>query len=265
MLDLTLLKDRPKGIITGGGFDTVFVAMKTWLVNGNLPDRDVSNLAAISSNIVFKQGYGWMPLYVTNQKQKLVEKQSDKADNDNVNKTFTGWHPGFKEHFRQFVAEYGKEKMVLLIIKAGEPYPFLIGQKDCFATLSVESDSGEKGDDDSGNKLTWNVEGPYLAPIYKGSLTMADTVIAANATTLDASKGSYFITSSNSAPTALASIANAAVGQTIVIQGGGTGANATSIANAGAFSLTAAMSLTLGSYIKLYVRGANDFVELDRG
>lgn len=264
-MDLTLLKDRPKGAIVGGGYNTVFFALKSWLADGNLPERDVTNKAVISTNIVFKAGYGWTPLYVTDQKQKLTEKQSDKADNDNVSKTFTGWHPGFKEPFRQFVSEYGKDKMVLLIFKAGEPYPFLQGQRDSFALLSVESESGEKGDDDAGNKLTWVFDGPYLSAIYKGSVTMSDTVLAANATTLDASKGSYFITSLNSAPTALASIANAAVGQTIVIQGGGTGANATSIANAGAFSLTAAMSLTLGSYIKLYVRGAGDFVELDRG
>ena len=263
-MDLTLLKDRPVGAIVGGGYNTVFFALKKWLVDGNLPERDTTNKAVISTNIVFKTGYGWTPLYVTDQKQKLVEKQADKADNDNVSKTFTGFHPGFKEPFRQFTSEYGKEKMVLLVFKAGEPYPFLLGQRDSFALLSVESDSGEKGDDDAGNKLTWQFEGPYLAAIYKGSVVTSDTVLAANATTIDASKGSFFITSSNSAATALTTITNASVGQTIIIQGGGS-TNATSIANGGAFSLTAAMSLTLGSFIKLYVRGVADFVEIDRG
>jgi hypothetical protein len=263
-MDLTLLKDRPVGAIVGGGYNTVFFALKKWLADGNLPERDTTNKAVVSSNIVFKTGFGWTPLYVTDQKQKLVEKQSDKADNDNVTKTFTGFHPGFKEAFRQFISEYGKEKMVLLVFKAGEPYPFLLGQKDSFALLSIESDSGEKGDDDAGNKLTWVFDGPYLSAIYKGTVTMSDTVIVANATTLDASKGSYFITSPNTAATALAGMSNASVGQTIVIQGGSS-TNATTIANAAPFSLTAAMTLELGAFIKLYVRGANDFVEIARG
>jgi hypothetical protein len=263
-MDLTKLKNRPLGAIVGGGFNTVYFAVDEWLVDGNLPERNTDNKAVISTDVVFKTGYGWTPLYMTTQKQKFIEKQSDKADNDNVTKTFTGFHPGFKEAFRQFVAEYGKKKLVFLVYKDGEDYPFMIGQRNNFARLSVESDSGESGDDDAGNKLTAVFDGPYLAPIYKGAFNPGETILAANATTLDASKGSYFLTAANTAATALAGITNAVVGQDIIIQGGSS-TYPTSISNSGSFHLTDDMSLTIGSYIKLRVRGASDFVELERG
>jgi len=88
--------------------------------------------------------------------------------------------------------------------------------------------------------------------------------LAPNATTADADEGWNFLTGKNTGATAITNIENAVASQTYRIEGAGGTTNATTIANAGNFSLTAAMTLTNGAWIELYYNGSK-FIELGRG
>lgn len=89
-------------------------------------------------------------------------------------------------------------------------------------------------------------------------------VIAVDDATPDVAAGTVFITSANTGATAITDLDNPVVGETYTIHGG-SDTHSTTIANSGNFALSAAMTLSLGSYIELYVRADNDYVELSRG
>lgn len=88
--------------------------------------------------------------------------------------------------------------------------------------------------------------------------------LAADATTADADNGEFFITSANTGATAITNITNATPGVVYKIQGG-SATNATTIANAGNFVLTAAITLNVGVWIELQ-KSATDgkFYEIRR-
>lgn len=261
-VDLTALNSKPTGPNTGGGWSAIYFALATDILT--MPDRDTDNKAIISDDIVFKTGKGWNPLYTTKDKTKLNEKGSGKRDNDSFTSVFTAKRPGLGESFRQFVAEHGSEELYLLIYKCNTVYPILVGRKCNPAFLDVEFDSGEAAADDNDNTLTFTSVGPYMSAIYKGAVENGQTVIAANDATPDVSVGTTFITSANSSATAITDLDNPVVGSTITILGG-SDTNSSTIADSGNFTLTAAMTLSLGSFITLFVRADNDYVELARG
>lgn len=90
-------------------------------------------------------------------------------------------------------------------------------------------------------------------------------VIADGDTTPDVSKGTKFITSSNTAACAITALDNAIYDTEYVIMGGSDNHSST-IANAGNFSLTAAMTLAAGTFIKLQKSRVDDKLwEIDRG
>ena len=90
-------------------------------------------------------------------------------------------------------------------------------------------------------------------------------VLAADATTADASQGNEFVTSANTQATALTNITNAVSGERYTITGGAAaGANATTIANAGNFFLSADITLAAGVYLTVEFTGGK-FVEIARG
>ena len=89
-------------------------------------------------------------------------------------------------------------------------------------------------------------------------------VIAADDVTPDVAAGTKFVTSANTGATAITDLDNPTVGETYTIYGG-SDTDSSSIADAGNFDLTAAMTLGVGTWIKLYCRADNDYVELDRG
>jgi hypothetical protein len=91
----------------------------------------------------------------------------------------------------------------------------------------------------------------------------AQVVIAADATSVDVSAGTNFVTSANTAATALVGITNGVIGETYRITGG-SDADSTTIADAGIFALSAAMTLGLDAYIDLYYNGEK-FIETARG
>ena len=86
---------------------------------------------------------------------------------------------------------------------------------------------------------------------------------AANATTLNATYHTSLRTGVNTAPTAITTISNVETGQYVYIRGN-KGDNPSTIADAGHFDLSAAITLTENMLIKLYKRGTNDFVEIQR-
>lgn len=75
--------------------------------------------------------------------------------------------------------------------------------------------------------------------------------------------GTKFITVANDAALAITNLDNAVVGTTYTIYGG-SATNSATIANAGNFSLTAAMTLGVGTWIQLYARADGTFVEKSR-
>lgn len=90
-----------------------------------------------------------------------------------------------------------------------------------------------------------------------------EVTLAADATTADAVDGTDFITSVNTVATAITTIANAVKGETYKITGGSS-TNASTIANAGNFTLSAAMTLNVGTWIELIYNGSK-FIETSRG
>lgn len=101
--------------------------------------------------------------------------------------------------------------------------------------------------------------------LYRTDLTAAsdEVTIAPDATTADAALGTEFITSANTVVTALTDITNAVDGERYILKGG-SDANATTIANAGNFTLSAAMTLTDGAWIEVFYNGSK-FIETSRG
>lgn len=88
--------------------------------------------------------------------------------------------------------------------------------------------------------------------------------IAADDASPDVAAGDTFITNANTAATAITTFDNAITGRVYTIFGNGS-TNASTIANAGNFVLTAAMTLSAGTWIKLEKSAVNGkFYEISR-
>jgi hypothetical protein len=93
----------------------------------------------------------------------------------------------------------------------------------------------------------------------------ATTVLAFDAddATPSVTGGTEFVTNANTAATAITKFDNAVVGTTYIIHGAGS-TNASTIANAGNFTLTAAMTLSTGKSITLICTATDTFAEISR-
>lgn len=87
--------------------------------------------------------------------------------------------------------------------------------------------------------------------------------IAADVTTPSVTTHTSLKTGVNTGATAITDILNAEIGDYIYIKGN-TGANPSTIANAGKFDLESAVTLSENVLILLYKRAADDFVEIER-
>jgi hypothetical protein len=92
---------------------------------------------------------------------------------------------------------------------------------------------------------------------------VVEIALAADATTADAADGTSFVTVANTVATAITNIDNAVVGEQYTIKGG-SATNATTIASAGNFFLSAAITLNVGVYITVEFNGSK-FIEVARG
>jgi hypothetical protein len=100
--------------------------------------------------------------------------------------------------------------------------------------------------------------------LRRDTVTSTAIALAANATAPDVAAGDKFITVANSGATALTTLTNAVTGKVYTIFGGSS-TNATTIANAGNFVLTAAMTLNAGTWITLQKAADGKFYEINRG
>lgn len=95
--------------------------------------------------------------------------------------------------------------------------------------------------------------------------TSSMTMFAANDTTPSVAAGSDFVTNANTGATAITTLDDAITGRVYTLYGAGA-ANASTIANAGNFKLTAAMTLNAGKWIQLQKSVADGlFYEINRG
>ncbi|MDE5786644.1 MAG: hypothetical protein K2H98_08945, partial [Duncaniella sp.] len=85
-----------------------------------------------------------------------------------------------------------------------------------------------------------------------------------DATELNVSGATVFVTGANTKATAITAIVGAVVGTVYTIYGAGN-ANASTIANSDNFVLTAAMTLKSGTFIKLVAADGGKFYEVARG
>lgn len=101
--------------------------------------------------------------------------------------------------------------------------------------------------------------------IKREDATSQAIAIGADDTTPDVSAGDTFITNANTQATAITTFDNASLGVVYTIYGAGT-TNASTIANSGNFVLTAAMTLSAGTYIVLEKSAVDSkFYEISRG
>lgn len=87
--------------------------------------------------------------------------------------------------------------------------------------------------------------------------------LAADATSVSAESGTWFVTNANTAATAFTNISDAIDGEVYTIEGG-SDTDSTTIASGGNFLLTAAFTASNGAYIKVRYNGSK-FVEVSRG
>ena len=94
---------------------------------------------------------------------------------------------------------------------------------------------------------------------------MISAGFAADDATPSVTGGVEFVTNANTTATAITALDDAVAGTLYIIHGAGS-TNASTIANAGNFALTAAMTLSAGTYIKLVKSATNNkFYEVSRG
>lgn len=93
-------------------------------------------------------------------------------------------------------------------------------------------------------------DGKFIELARTNALSIA-VQIANDETTPDVSGADTFVTGANTQVTAITALDNAVSGKVYTIHGAGTAPNASTIANAGNFALTAAMTLSAGKWIKL--------------
>lgn len=101
------------------------------------------------------------------------------------------------------------------------------------------------------------------AMVVIGAIAQRVNTIAADDTTPSVSGGGYFVTSANSGATAITDLDDPTVDATYVICGG-SNTNSSTIADAGNFNLSSALTLALDICVILKVQADNDYVELAR-
>jgi hypothetical protein len=100
--------------------------------------------------------------------------------------------------------------------------------------------------------------------LKREAVTSTAIALTADDTTPDVASGTSFITVVNTVPTAFTTLDNA-VTDTVYTIYGGSDTNAVTMANAGNFVLTAAMTLSAGTYITLEKAANGKFYEIARG
>lgn len=112
-------------------------------------------------------------------------------------------------------------------------------------------------------RLMKRADGKFIE-LGRGAAEQTSLMFAANATTPSVKGASVFMTGDNTAATAITKLQDAVPGKVYTIHGNGS-ANASTIANGGNFSLTGAMTLKEGAWIKLVADENGKMHEIARG
>ncbi len=148
---------------------------------------------------------------------------------------------------------------VIVTIKCGsEDKGVKIEQADKFS-LITEAWNPKKGDT---IRLMKRSDGKFIE-ISREAATDSVLMFAADATTPSLENGTEFVTGVNTVATAITNFTGAVDGEIYTIHGNGT-EYASTIADGGNFVLTAAMTLSTGTFIKLTKAGSK-FYEVARG
>jgi signal peptide peptidase SppA len=147
----------------------------------------------------------------------------------------------------------------VVILKCGSAMnPVTIAKAGNFANITANWEP-EVGDT---IRLQKRGAGDWIE-LKRTSSTTAAIPFTADDTTPSVAGGTTFITVANSQATAITDLDDA-VADTYYTIYGGSSTNASTIANAGKFSLTAAMTLSLGKMIVLYAKDDGTFIETER-
>jgi hypothetical protein len=257
------LKKRTEAAVVGGGYANVrFVPVDDILFVSNV---DSANPAIMSDDIVLKDGKTWIYVYGTSDKFVFTENGSETRDNDGGESKLEMSNPGSSDYVKWMLKKY-RGPVVVLFDEIASNKTLMIGNLDIPAYLTHSFGSGSKSTDDKARKLAFMAEGDGLAVTYKGRGAKVDKVlIAADGTTIDMSKGAYAITQANLAATVIADILNPVVGSILTIEGGSNTHSSTIDADNVKFDLVGGdWTAAAGAKIRFFIRGASDYVELER-
>jgi len=110
--------------------------------------------------------------------------------------------------------------------------------------------------------LVKRADGKFIE-MSRSSVSTSILAFAEDAATPSVADGTEFVTNANAHATAITNLTNAVVGKTYIINGAGS-TNASTIANSGNFTLTAAMTLSAGKQITLIALAGDKFAEISR-
>ena len=110
--------------------------------------------------------------------------------------------------------------------------------------------------------LVKRADGKFIE-LSRSTTTTSILAFAADDATPSVAGGNEFITDANAHATAITTLDDAVIGKTYTIHGAGS-TYASTIANSGNFTLTAAMTLSNGTSITLICTAANKFAEISR-
>jgi len=260
-MDYTKLNTKQDIPNISGNWNKILYADLEWIED--MPSRNPSNLAMITDDVVFKTGKNWVPLYATAKTTQKEDTGSEQPDNDAVTSTFKMKAP-MDIYRREFITKHGKKKCILLVQKCGQPYPEVMGDKCSYVVMSWTRAEGTNPGDENLIEFTFTREGAYPDAEYRGAVEGNNTFTADDATPSVADGSTFFTASDNTGPVTITDLDDAIVGKTYTIIGA-DGVETTTIPNSGNFNLSDDWTGDVGSYINIYCRGVDDFVELGRG
>lgn len=257
------LKKKTTVPVVGGNYaNPRFVPVEDILL---MSDADSDNSAIMSEDIILKDGKDWIYLYGTSDKFNFTENGSEGRDNDGAESKFEMSNPGSDDYFKWLINTYSCRPCVLLVDEIAAKKTICLGTVDLPAYWTWAFESGQKKDDDKATKLTCTREGFGMAPTYKGKgAKVAVFALDIDATIIDMLKGSRVLTQANTQATTITDISNPVVGSVLTIVGGSNTNSSQLLAVNAKFDLTADWVAAAGAELRLFIRGVDDYVELDR-
>jgi hypothetical protein len=258
------LKKKTTDPVVGGNYSNPrFIPTEDILF---MPDADADNSAVITPDIILRDGKDYIHLYGTSDEFDFNENGSEGRDNDGAESKFDMFHPGSSDYMKWMINAYGGRPGVILFDEIATKKTIALGSIDIPANITWAFTSGKKKDDAKGYKLTFTREGFGSAPTYKGKgAKVAMSVMVVDGVLIDMSKGSRVLTQANTQATIITDISNPVIGSTLIIVGGSNVDSSQLLAANAKFDLSGGdWAAADGAELRLFIRGVDDYVELDR-